>query len=156
MVGTTTGLLSGNKFWNRLYRIKLQICTCQMYRVEINFKCSPPFSQRSQAWIQMMMPQPSMAGSLREHNWLSGWEGWHSVSPLSITATLVNHGHPWGHACSSGCIVFSAEWVTLPCVWKDKVGWFHMSQRKHVEVAVIWYERSNWCVLWRGGILLIL
>lgn len=58
-------------------------------------------------------PQPSMSVSGAKLVVLSVWEGLN----LSITATLLNYGCVWAHACKKGTIVLSSKrlilsWVT--------------------------------------------
>lgn len=64
----------------------------------------------------------------------NGWEEWHTLPPMAITATQANRRPLWGHACGRGHIAPFPMSVTLLCnatweaAWKDNVGWFHVSE----------------------------
>lgn len=72
---------------------------------------------------------PIHGWELKRANWpvLLFREGWHALSRLSITVTLVNHGSLW--ACTGRrWLAWSFEYVMPPprvacvAVWKDAVG----------------------------------
>lgn len=63
---------------------------------------------------------------------LSAREGRHTLSSLSVAATLANRGLMWAHSMrKSGNNTFLrvcyAAWAA---VWKDADGWLHVSKRK--------------------------
>lgn len=77
------------------------------------------------------MPQSSVTRSQESKTVvLSGWDGRHTLSPLSITVTLTNHGHLCPEAWGKGQNTQSLECVRLPCdiawpaVRKDAVSGF--------------------------------
>lgn len=62
---------------------------------------------------------------------LFGWEGWHTLPTLSITARIVSHGRLWSRAYGqmrNSAFLCDAGWA----VWKDEDVWLHKYWRKHV------------------------
>lgn len=87
-----------------------------------------------------MIPQPSLAQDSKRAKlvMLAGRKGWHSVSPLSITATCLEKGVDRAKCATQ--LHDTAGAVA------DMVGCLHMSLRNHV-IAFIY--RETW--LWVGN-----
>lgn len=131
-----------------------------MWKTGINRKASALSSGYFEfdSWPDEATPILGQESKRPKNCLLSGWEGWHALAPLSITATVANRGCPWAQVCGGGQIALSSMCVAMCCdtawaeLWRSAWHFWRVPEEAHVRphppwvVAVVWLKQAGWWV----------